>query len=74
MPRYFFDIADGHRLVDPSGSNFKNDADAIDNAKVVAIQVALDTPRIDPKRYISVLDEARKEISRVPVYSTPAAA
>jgi uncharacterized protein DUF6894 len=29
MPRYYFDIKDGHRLVDPSGSNFKDDDDAI---------------------------------------------
>ena len=29
MPHYYFDIEDGHRLVDPSGLNFKNDDDAI---------------------------------------------
>ena len=46
MPRYFFDIKDGHRLVDPSGSNFDNDTDAIDRAKVIAIGVSLDEPGI----------------------------
>jgi len=71
LPRYFFDIKDGHRLVDPSGRNFNNDTDAIARAKVYAIQVSLDTPRVDPKRYIAVLNEARGEVSRVPVYSKP---
>ena len=33
MPRYFFDIKNGHKLVDPSGTDCKNDTDAIDKAK-----------------------------------------
>lgn len=28
MPHYYFDIKDSHRLVDPSGLDFKNDDDA----------------------------------------------
>lgn len=71
MPRYFFDIKNGHRLIDPSGRQFKNDKDAIARAKVYAIQVSLDTPKVDPGRHIAVLDDTRTEISRVPVYSTP---
>lgn len=73
MPRYFFDIEDGHRLVDPSGMNFKNDKAAIARAEVFAIQVSLDTPKVDPERYIAVLNEARGEVFRVPVYSKPTA-
>jgi hypothetical protein len=72
MPRYFFDIKDGHRLVDPSGSDFENDNAAIERAKVIAIGVSLDTPAVDPKRHISVLNVDRAEISTVPVYSKPA--
>ncbi len=72
MPRYFFDIKDGHRLIDPSGRDFANDADAIARAETFAIQVSLDTPRVDPARYIAVLNDARYEVSRVPVYSKPA--
>ena len=34
MPHYYFDIKDGHSLVDPSGSEFKNDDAAIAQAKV----------------------------------------
>jgi hypothetical protein len=73
MPRYFFDIKDGHRLVDPSGSDFDNDTGAIDRAKVIAIGVSLDKPAIDPERHIVVIDDAGQEISRMPVYSKPSA-
>jgi hypothetical protein len=74
MPRYFFDIKDGHRLVDPSGANFRNDEAAIQRARVVAIGVSLDKPAVDPMRHVAVLNESRQEIFRVPVYSKPAAA
>lgn len=62
MPHNFFDIEEGHRLVYPSGRNFKDDLTAIECAKVIAIQVSMDTPRIDPTRCIAVLDANRKEI------------
>jgi hypothetical protein len=72
MPHYFFDIKDGHRLVDPAGSECKSDSAAIEKAKVLAIGVSLDKPAVDPTRRISVLDADRVEISTVPVYSRPA--
>ncbi len=72
MPRYFFDIKDGHRLVDPSGTDCKNDAAAIEKARVLAIGVSLDKPEVDPKRHIAVINDAGREISRMPVYSKPA--
>jgi hypothetical protein len=73
MPRYYFDIKDGHRFVDPSGVAFKNDHDAIDRAKAVAIVVSIDQPKVDPTRYISVLNESKIEIFQAPVYSKPTA-
>jgi hypothetical protein len=73
MPRYFFDIKNGHRLVDPSGSDCESDTDAIDKAKVIAIGVSLDKPAVDPERHIVVIDDAGQEISRVAVYSKPSA-
>ena len=69
MPHYFFDIKDGHRFVDPSGSDCKNDAAAIEKARVRAIGVSLDKPAVDPTRRISVLNAVRVEISSVAVYS-----
>jgi hypothetical protein len=71
MPHYYFDIKDGHRLVDPLGLNFKNDDDALAKAEVIAIGVSLDKPAVDPERHIAVLNDSRKEIFRVPVYSKP---
>jgi hypothetical protein len=68
-----FDIKDGHRSVDPSGATFKNDHDAIERAKAVAIVVSIDKPEFDPTRYISVLNDVKFEIFRVPVYSKPTA-
>ena len=71
MPHYYFDIKDGHTLADSTGLNFKNDDDAIARAEAIAIVVSIDTPLVDPKRYIGVLNAAREEIFRVPVYSKP---
>jgi hypothetical protein len=71
MPHYYFDIRDGHRLVDPSGLDFKNDDAAIAKAKVIAIGVSLDNPAVDPERRIAVPNESREQIFSVPVYSKP---
>jgi hypothetical protein len=71
MPHYYFDIKDGHGLVDPSGLEFKNDDAAVAKAKVLAIGVSLDKPAVDPERHIAVLDGSRKQIFSVPVYSKP---
>lgn len=73
MTRYYFDVKDGHRFVDPSGADFKNDHDAIERAKAVAIVVSIDQPKVDPKRYISVLNESKIEIFQALVYSKPTA-
>ena len=71
MPHYCFDIEDGHGLVDPSGSDCKNEAAAFEKAKVLAIGDSLDKPEVDPTRRISVPNADRAEISSVPVYSKP---
>jgi hypothetical protein len=71
MPRYFFDVADGHRLFDKSGFDCVDDTDAIVRAAVLAIGVSLDTPKDDPERRIAIIDEQGREIGSVPVYSKP---
>jgi hypothetical protein len=71
MPHYYFDIEDGHRLVDPSGLDFKNDDAAVEMARVLAIGVSLDKPAVAPRRHIAVLNGSREQIFRVPVYSKP---
>lgn len=71
MPHYYFDIKDGHRFVDASGLDLRNDDAAIAKAKVLAIGVSIDKPEVDPKRHIAVLNESREQIFSVPVYSKP---
>jgi hypothetical protein len=73
MPRYFFDIKDGRRFIDPSGLDCDDDADAIVRARVIAIGVSLDKPEVDPERHIAIRNDAGQQISKVPVYSKPSA-
>ena len=71
MPRYFFDVKDGHRLFDSSGFVCEDDTDAIIRATVLAIGVSLDTPEDDPERRIAIINDAGREIGNVPVYIRP---
>jgi hypothetical protein len=48
-----------------------DDDAALAKAKVLAIGVSIDTPAVDPKRHVTVLNGLRKEIFRVSVYSKP---
>ena len=66
MSRYFFDVKNGHRLVDPSGLDCRNDQEAIRNATVIARQIARDAPPTGP-RHVSVLNSDREEVSKVPI-------
>ena len=71
LPRYFFDVKDGHRLFDASGFVCEDDTDAIIRATVLAIGVSLDKPEDDPERRIAIINDAGREIGNVPVYSKP---
>jgi hypothetical protein len=71
MPRYFFDVEDGHRLFDAGGFLCDNDVDAVVRASVLAIGVSLDKPEDDPERRIAIINDDGREIGTVPVYSKP---
>jgi hypothetical protein len=66
MSRYFFDVKNGHRLVDPSGLDCRNDQEAIENAILIARQIGRDAPPNGP-RHVSVLNSDREEVSKVPI-------
>jgi hypothetical protein len=51
--------------------NFKDDDDVIAKAEVIAIEVSLDKPAVDPERHIAVLNDSRKQTFSAPVYSKP---
>jgi hypothetical protein len=69
MSRYFFDVKNGHRLVDPSGLDCRDDQEAIENATMIARQIANDAPPNGP-RHIVVLNSDREEISRIAITQT----
>jgi hypothetical protein len=71
MPRYFFDVKNGHRLFDRSGFVCDDDTDAIIKAAVLAIGVSLDKPEDDPERRIAIINDEGREVGTVPVYSRP---
>jgi len=67
MRHYFFDIKNGHRLVDAAGVLCIDDVDAILKAEALALRVGLDAPSFDPRRHIAVIDDTGGEISRIGV-------
>jgi hypothetical protein len=71
MPRYFFDVEDGHRLFDASGFVCDDDIAAIIRATVIAVGVSLDKPADDPERQIAIINDQGRKIGNVPVYSKP---
>jgi hypothetical protein len=36
MPHYFFDVTNGHRLIDPAGLDCKDDNEALSTAEIIA--------------------------------------
>jgi hypothetical protein len=68
MPRYFFDIKDGRRLVDPSGLDCLDDADAIWKGETMARQIEADDPvDIHPQRHVAVINEEGQQIGKIAV-------
>jgi hypothetical protein len=67
MPRYYFDVKNGHRLIDPTGLECQDDQDAIMQARFIARQIALDVPDTSGGRIIAVLNNERKEVSKVSI-------
>jgi hypothetical protein len=59
MSRYFFDVKNGHRLIDPAGLDCRDDKEAIEAGSKIARQIASDAP---PKRsrHVEVLNSKKK--------------
>lgn len=67
MPRYYFDVKNGHRLIDPAGLECRDDQDAITQATFIAAQIAMDVPNTSGGRSVAVLNSVREEIIKVPI-------
>jgi hypothetical protein len=66
MPRYFFDVKNGHRLIDPAGLDCGDEEEAIRTAAVIARQIAEDAPTADG-RHVVVLNSEREEVGKIPI-------
>ena len=69
MPRYYFDVKNGHRLIDPTGLERRDDQDAITQATVIAAQIAMDVSNTSGGRSIAVINSAKEELIKVPVHT-----
>jgi hypothetical protein len=67
MPRYFFDIKNGHRLIDPAGLDCRDEREANAQAISLAQAVAAVVPNVAGVRRIVVLNSQREEIRIVPI-------
>jgi hypothetical protein len=66
MPRYYFDVKNGHRLIDPAGVDCPSDDAATKQAKLIAETIAQEAPA-SAKRQVAVLDDQRREITQIKV-------
>ena len=71
MARYFFDVKDGKRLVDPAGVDFADDQEALRHAQQFAARLAEDAKNIGHK--VVVIDSQGQEIAAVVISSGEAA-
>jgi hypothetical protein len=67
MPRYYFDLVDGSRLVDPSGLECRDDHDANAKAKIIAKHIEAEIPEAPVQRHVEILNEVRDKVAKVPV-------
>jgi hypothetical protein len=67
MSRYFFDVENGHRLIDPAGLDCRDEEEARDQAIHIAHQIAMEAPHTSVGRQIAILNSDRQEIGKVPV-------
>ena len=66
MPRFFFDIQNGHRLIDPAGVDCDGDAAARKQGIAIAKAIAAEVPKSGP-RNVAVRDEAGREVAIIPI-------
>jgi hypothetical protein len=67
MPKYYFDLVDGLRLVDPTGSDCRDDRDANAKARIIAKQIEAEIPTAPIQRHVEVLNEERDKVAKEPV-------
>jgi hypothetical protein len=69
VPRYYFDVKNGHRLIDNAGVDCRDDAQALDRAGFIAGKIAVEAPK-SVGRNLLVLNDERNEIGIVPIVTS----
>jgi hypothetical protein len=68
MPHYYFDLTDGFTRKDRRGLDCADDAAAIVKGRVISREVgAAASDHTGPDLHISIVNEAGKEVSQIPV-------
>ena len=68
MPHYYFDVRNGRSQKDSLGLDCLDDNGAIAKARLIATQIATDTPQLI-HRHVTVLNDAGDEIFEAPIRS-----
>lgn len=73
MPHFFFELTNGITLVDPTGRECRDQAEARDFAIIIAKRVASVEEELPnaPPRHISIRDFQHREVDRVTVRGQP---
>jgi hypothetical protein len=66
MSRYFFDVKNGHRLIDPAGLDRGDEEEAIRRAAVIAGQIPADASTAEG-RHVAVLNSEREQVGKVTI-------
>jgi uncharacterized protein DUF6894 len=69
MPRFYFDLSNGHRVQDHAGLDCDNETDAKHKADSIAGDIARDAETV-PKKHLTVVDEDGRDIYRAPIRKT----
>jgi len=68
MPRYHFELANGHRIPDPRGLDCKNGEDAVAKARHIAAAIAAEIG--ETPRSLVVVDDDGNDLCKVPIASS----
>ena len=66
MPRFYFDLSNGHRVPDSAGLDCDDETDAKRKADLIAGDIAHQA-QIIPKKHLTVVDDKGKDIYQAPI-------
>jgi hypothetical protein len=66
VPKYYFDVKNGHRLADPAGIACVGEAKAKEYGRRIALQTAAEVPTSVSRR-VGVRDANGREVAVIPI-------